>query len=198
MKKIIGFKKWNFPGHLIGLMVTIILGLAAMLLLQSCNKCNKDCGRCGVLDEDACECIYDVECLCQDGIQNGKEEYIDCGGDCDPCVCKYQPCELLTGGDIKSWGFTETVEIIDPTYELDDCDYDWSYTFQVNHVVESGCPGMETRLIYVWTMDDPENPEKFFFTDPLGAQYVYFVRKLTTDSLIIEEQFGVNLYIAKE
>jgi len=46
-------------------------------------------------------------------------------------------------------------------------------------------------------MDDPENPEEIRFTDPLGAQYTYYVTKLTIDSLIIEENFGINLYLAQ-
>ena len=196
MKKVFGFKQWKIPGFIIGLMTTIILGLAVMLFLQSCDRCTKDCGKCGVLDEESCECIYDTECLCHNGKQDGDEAWIDCGGACEPCACKYQPCEFLTGGDVKSWKYAETIQIKDPTYELDECDYDWTYTFQVNHVVESGCPSIVNKR-YIWQMDDPENPEEIRFTDPLGAQYTYYVTKLTIDSLIIEENFGINLYLAQ-
>ena len=196
MKKTNGIELNVSSGSIIRQMTLILLLFAGMILIGSCNKCKKDCGGCGVLDEENCECDYDVECLCRNGKQDGREEYIDCGADCEPCACKYDPCEFLTGGSKKAWKFAKTIESNNTGYEPVECDFNWTYTFQVNHVVESGCLSQGFKT-YVWEMDDPEAPIGFFFIDGLGAQFRIEVHKLTADSLIIMERYGLNLYKAQ-
>jgi hypothetical protein len=51
----------------------IALFLTATVLTTSCSS-----------DDDSAEPL--VEATCTDGIQNGNETGVDCGGDCDPCI----------------------------------------------------------------------------------------------------------------
>ena len=174
----------------------LILGIS---FLNSCKeKCDKDCGPCGVLDEENCECIYDYECLCNNGQQDPGEAWIDCGGDhCPPCTCEYEPCTFLCGGDVKTWQFVSAIDPGGNPYEPDECDKDWTYKFQVNHVVEMGCPGDEYVLM-IWTFDEDDTPSGLFFTDGLGNQYKNKLYKLTADTLILEETIGTSTYIVKK
>ena len=166
-----------------------------LLFIGSCgDKCDEDCGSCGVLDEETCECIYDYDCLCANGKQDPGEDWIDCGGNCDPCACEFDPCEFLTGGSEKTWKYVSTEDPSGEPYEPTQCDKDWTYRFQVNHVVEMGCPSEEYHT-FVWTLDDPELAVEMIFTDGLGNQYSYGLTKLTADTLILYESIGKSLYI---
>lgn len=80
------------------LVLYLISVFCVSLVLSSC--CNKECGDCKILDEKACECIVNIECLCNDGVQNGNETGIDCGGvkciECFDCFSNF--CTYLSGG----------------------------------------------------------------------------------------------------
>ncbi|MFC2125681.1 hypothetical protein ACFLU5_12805 [Bacteroidota bacterium] len=168
-----------------------------LLFIGSCgDKCDEDCGACAELDTETCECIVDIDCRCSDRKQDGNEAWIDCGGDCDPCTCEFDPCLFLTAGSEKTWKYVSTVDPNGNPYEPTQCDLNWTYTFQVNHVIEMGCPSVE-HLLFIWTLDDPELAIEMVFTDGLGRQYSYGLKKLTVDTLIIEENIGTSLYIPK-
>ena len=49
-----------------------IVLLLFSFLMYSCDKCDKVCDDCEILDEDACECIVDLECRCNNGEKDGN------------------------------------------------------------------------------------------------------------------------------
>ncbi|MBK8279563.1 MAG: hypothetical protein IPK94_05280 [Saprospiraceae bacterium] len=50
---------------------------------------------------------------CNDGIQNGKETGIDCGGDCAPCPC-------IGAGMFSMFDYIQSVSINDSTHSTGD------------------------------------------------------------------------------
>ena len=64
---------------------SILYTIVLSFFITSC-ACNLTCINCETLDVENCTCILDTECQCNDGIKNGDEEYIDCGGLCAPVL----------------------------------------------------------------------------------------------------------------
>lgn len=125
--------------------------------LLSCNPCDKVCGPCETLDKDECECVVDIECLCSDGIQNGNETGIDCGGDCDECFdCTTNSCSLLSGAtSTETRSNIKWISVYNLNLNAPD-DGNWKFNFYSTGTVyetyygESGSGS--------WKFDDPSAP----------------------------------------
>lgn len=92
----------------LSLTLSVVL-LFVLLGYFSCNDdedpvCTNECLGCLTLDVESCECVVDLDCQCSDGIKNGNEEYIDCGGDCEDCSCDNEIC-WLSNDSTKTWGW---------------------------------------------------------------------------------------------
>ncbi len=66
----------------------------------------EDCDDGNTLPGDGCDASCNSESSCADGIQNGDETGVDCGGSCQPCGCdptQYAAAELTysTGGSVS-------------------------------------------------------------------------------------------------
>ena len=116
--------------------------IAFTLQFFSCDKCDMVCENdCEVVDEDACDCIIDLECQCSNGLKDGNEEYIDCGGDCEECGCSEEDsgiwCTYLTNDSIKTWKYGTIVNIWTGDTitrdELTDAEKEFRLSFSVDH-----------------------------------------------------------------
>jgi hypothetical protein len=97
---------------------------------------------------------------CTDGIQNGNETGIDCGGDCDPCFeCTTNNCILLSGGTssddvgIKEWILVGPESVADVEW-MDQYYSNGKFTKSVNGEVGTG----------YWKFDNPSSPKKIIVT----------------------------------
>ena len=129
-----------------------------------------ECWGCDTLDVENCTCVVDIECQCTDGIKDGNEEYLDCGGDCDPCTyaCEFYPCRYLTNESTKVWipvavGDPEgNILPQNPTMELV-CRVDHTAIFATNKTT--------------WRFDDPSEPKLLIFReddDEISSNLVFF------------------------
>ncbi|MBK7130833.1 MAG: hypothetical protein IPM74_16480 [Crocinitomicaceae bacterium] len=88
---------------------------------------------------------------CTDGVVNGTETDIDCGGDCPPCPITYTPTELALEG---IWTLDSTVQVVNSiydtivatTYHTDaGCKLEFSLDLYPNHTFAKqmyGSPGL--------------------------------------------------------
>jgi len=134
-----------------------ILTITAILLgifLLSCKPCNIICGPCAALHTIYCECVINLECQCSDGIQNGNEIGIDCGGDCPECFnCFTDNCVLLSGA--ISAGLSMNKKWIS-------LDKDWAFNFyNMGTVFEDWGGGSANGT---WSFDDPDLPTKLIIS----------------------------------
>jgi len=142
---------------------------------ENCNCIPMECGHCETPDLENCTCIVDIECQCNDGIKNGDEEYIDCGGVCDPCTCDFTPCIHLTNEASKIW---KPVAIGDKDGNIID----------TNPTIELECRVDHTAIFVgedvTWRFDNPQNPYNLIFTRPsdeISSDIVF----LSSDSLAL-------------
>lgn len=105
--------------------------------------------------------VSDPEPTCTDGIQNGLETDVDCGGDCPPCfVCLTNYCSLLTGatsGESRS-NIKWTSILAEGTPHVDE----WKFNFYSTGTVfenDEGVTGNGT-----WVFDDPTDPTEIIIT----------------------------------
>ncbi len=173
----------------------LIVLTGIILVIGSCNRCKDNCGECEIFDSELCECIVDIDCRCNNGKEDGNEDYIDCGGDCPPCECEFDPCLFLTGNDSKVWKYYQTIEEDGDIYQPNACDSSWIYNFSVTRYVRLGCEEGKYPLMR-WQFDDNESPTEIVITDLNGNSYQYDLFKLTADTLKLREQIGISTYIA--
>jgi hypothetical protein len=181
---------------------TIYLLFVILLTLTSCPKediCVKVCDGCDILDINLCECIPDLDCRCSNGVLDGYEEAIDCGGDCPACPCVYQACVLLTNDSKKIWKFvawTDGDGPINPVIPGSAMD-GLKAIFNVDRTLTTGWPLYWND--YVWEFDSPESPTLMILYQYDGTQSdIWYINKLTSDSLIIfTEGFGYDYYLAE-
>jgi len=125
------------------LLNAVVLLLISFLLYSSCDKCELVCEDHYLLNEESCECVIDlvwqcnngvldgneecidcggdcpceIPCHCYNGVKDGNEEFIDCGGDCDECICTKDEweeyCILLTNGSSKTWELVKSADRFD-------------------------------------------------------------------------------------
>lgn len=172
------------------------------LFLSSC--CNKDCPDCETLDKADCDCVPDIDCLCSDGIQNGNETGVDCGGDCDPCFeCMTSYCALLAGATSEQDPGTKKKWI----------------AINVNPI-EYAATFFSNGFVYV-VYDDPVDPERtgigtgsWAFDDPVDPKYIYqtymssppawsnpypwTIMQLTADTLKVQNEVGGIMILVPE
>lgn len=106
-------------------MFVAILGLGVMTALPSCKK-----------DKD--------EATCTDGVQNGNETGVDCGGDCDPCEVGIQGKWWSKGADVAP--LLVTLFSIDSIYA--------EFNTNLTYSVTSYSMGVPTVLTGVYTQSD--------------------------------------------
>lgn len=169
-------------------LITALSFILLAFLISSCG-CNIECADCETLDEENCECVVDIACQCSDGIQNGNETGIDCGGDCDACFdCLTDNCIFLSGGT-SSEGVTHKKWIF--VYEdfLPTKDLDWTDTYYSNGFFVG--TSNETTVNGSWKFDNPSLPTAIIITmnenapagwSP-GVPTTYPLVKLTSDTL---------------
>jgi len=161
----------------------VFLFLSLIFLIFSCN-CNKDCRDCQTLDEENCDCIVDLECQCSDGIKNGNETDIDCGGDCQPCFdCLSNYCVYLSGGTSDGPVTSITWEGLNKGFTCFSKS-EWEEPYADN----DGNPGIAKGN---WSFDDPSNPSEInvlYYEKPYwwpNSRWNIELVSLKEDSLVI-------------
>jgi len=113
---------------------------------------------------------------CSDGIQNGTELGIDCGGSCNECfVCETVNCSNLTGAMTTEnsssilWEAThlDGEEIACPcTEDIIIAFVNWqiSFTTDGDFSEQSRFNGQLENFKGTWRFDDPESPEMIILT----------------------------------
>ena len=127
--------------------------------------------------------------LCNDGVQNGDETGIDCGGSCEPCFeCTSIFCTMIAGS--TSWGKLSSVRWIT-------ADEQWSLELFSNGKFDE-IFRVESTKGY-WEFDDPSSPSAMLFqvgTDykRIPERYRYLLITLKADTLMIEELGTTRTY----
>ena len=154
----------------------LMFTMALSLFINSC--CTLTCVKCEIPDKNDCNCIVDIECQCNDGIKNGDEEFIDCGGLCDACACDYAPCRLLTNEASKVWkpvaigdAFGNIIIRNPPDPFLLEC--------RVDHTA------VLVNTPVTWRFDSPSAPDKLIFTSSVGTDIPSNLVFLSADSLVL-------------
>lgn len=166
-------------------LLTALSFLFLTFLFSSCG-CKIDCADCETLDEENCECVVDLACRCSDGIQNGNETGIDCGGDCPTCFdCTTDNCVFLSGG-ISSEKVTNKKWIFVPEGITED--WDWTDNYFSNGYLSSTFN--ETTVSGTWKFDNPSSPTEIIQTFdenkiPSGwtPEQIFPLVMLTSDTL---------------
>ena len=167
-----------------------ILTLTAILIgifLLSCNPCDKICGPCVTLNEIFCECFLDLECQCSDGIQNGNEVGIDCGGDCDKCFnCFTDNCVMLSGA------ISAELRMNKKWISLSN---DWAFNFYNTGTVFEDWRGGSANG--TWSFDDPNSPTKLIINHenvpPVWAHNGEIpIISIAIDTLILQDRNAVK------
>ena len=102
---------------------------------------------------------------CTDGIQNGNETGVDCGGDCDQCFdCTTNFCSLLSGA--TSTEPRSTIKWISVLSNGTPDDGYWKFTFYSSGKVSETYEGESASGS--WKFDNPNAPTKINInhTDP--------------------------------
>ena len=163
-------------------------------IISSCG-CNTDCADCETLDEENCECIVDLECQCSDGIQNGNETGIDCGGDCDACFeCTTNNCILLSGATSSDEATSKTWNLVDPEdlAVIDKYYSNGKFTKDFQGEVGRG----------YWKFDNPSSPTQIiviYYEAPPGwiidEPIPYPLKTLTSDTLRYQNFFTGEILV---
>jgi hypothetical protein len=131
----------------------------------------------------ACSNDENPDPTCEDGIMNGGETGIDCGGDCDACfVCTTTYCSLLAGATTNEEQTSKVWQAIGRN---------WKFTFQSNGVFHEEYSGYNPNG--TWEFDDPVSPTrlKFHYITIDGISTINSnLLKLVSDTLIIEDEYG--------
>lgn len=165
--------------------VIVVLFISIPIGYYSCSNDCDPCGDCQILDEGTCSCITDLICRCSNGIKDGDEEFIDCGGDCPDCKCDSDPCIILTGESQRSWKLANTQAHAA-------CLSNLRLNFRVDHtVLISGDCG--NNCTYTWNLDDTDNPQYLEFSNSTScADIKYFIVTLNEDTLTYMDHYGFH------
>jgi len=160
-------------------LLTVFSFILLTFLISSCG-CNIECADCETLDEENCECVFDLACQCSDGIQNGNETGIDCGGDCDECFeCTTNNCILLSGDTSSSDPVTHKdwicVKLGDYPPEVE-----WIQKYYSNGRLVVTSEG--NTYTGTWKFDNPNSPEEIIGTID-GEDDIFPLVELTADTL---------------
>jgi len=118
---------------------------------------------------------------CEDGIMNGNETGIDCGGDCGECfICTSTYCSLLSGA---------TTNEARTSISWIGVDYNWKFTFYSDGRFDEIEHGDLARG--QWEFNNPDSPLriKAKYSQPLEIQGLvlnYEINKLVSDTLILD------------
>lgn len=125
---------------------------------------------------------------CSDGIKNGNETGIDCGGDCDPCFeCLTINCSLLSGATSDqtktSIKWKSVLSGGDGTIPDDGS---WKFTFYSDGTAIENDMGVSA--VGTWAFDDPVDPEEVVVTynsppDGWGDYGAFPLLRLDEDTL---------------
>ena len=125
---------------------------------------------------------------CTDGIQNGNETGIDCGGDCGECfVCTTTYCSFLSG---------TTTDEEKTSIDWVAIDVNWKFTFFSNGRFDEIDHG--DAFHGTWEFDDPDSPTKLKATYKAsldGLILRYPIIKLVSDTLILSNPDLTAIFI---
>lgn len=156
---------------------------------------NCDSRYCEYPDLEICECVKDVDCICNNGIKDDDEIVIDCGGVCGLYCCDEENgaewCGKLTNGLEKTWKMTYLIDRLtgDSLYSgpLYDIIRNYSYSYQVDKFyIEHYSDRREAP--FTWEFDNVEQPEKIIL-EYIGPGEVHLsqgelpIVKITDDTL---------------
>ena len=170
----------------------ILLNVCIVMLLiiipigyYSCSDDCDPCGECETLDEGTCECITDIECRCSNGVKDGDEEFIDCGGDCADCIWASDACNDLTGESQRTWTLSN------PQIHAA-CYSGLRHSFRVDHTatITGNCG---STCIYTWNFDDPNDPKYLEFSKSNSCDDIkYAIVTLNEDTLTYIDHYGFH------